>query len=143
MHKPISSFGLATKIRNLKIQNKHKKRTKSFDQKNPNIVQSKKTCLYAVGKPMEKRFKKIKNFALTSSTQNDPKPKNIPNYDFFFRHQRWTLKLSPVFLYPLKTENVLWFSDVIRGYRKRPVAWNGLKSEIERLNSFITEVPII
>ena len=83
MHKPISSFGLATKIRNLKIQNKHKKRTKSFDQKNPNIVQSKKTCLYAVGKPMEKRFKKIKNFALTYSTQNDTKPKNVPNYDFF------------------------------------------------------------
>ena len=29
------------------------------------------------------------------------------------------------FRYSLKTEN-LWFSDVFRGYRKRPVAWNGL-----------------
>ena len=31
-----------------------------------------------------------------------------------------------LFLYSLKTEN-LWFSDVFRGYRKRPVALNGLK----------------
>ena len=30
------------------------------------------------------------------------------------------------FLYPLKTWENLWFSDVFRGHRKRPVAWNGL-----------------
>ena len=30
-----------------------------------------------------------------------------------------------LFLYPLKTEN-LWFSDVSRGCRKRPVGWSGL-----------------
>ena len=30
------------------------------------------------------------------------------------------------FLYPLKTSENLWLSDVFRGYRKRPVAWNGL-----------------
>ena len=30
------------------------------------------------------------------------------------------------FWYPLKTSENLWFSDVFRGYRKRPVAWNGL-----------------
>ena len=29
------------------------------------------------------------------------------------------------FLYPLKTEN-LWFSNVVKGYRKRLYAWNGL-----------------
>ena len=34
-----------------------------------------------------------------------------------------------VFLYPLKTEN-LWFSDVFKGYRKRPVTWNGLIIEL-------------
>ena len=27
-----------------------------------------------------------------------------------------------LFLYPLKTSEILWFSDVFRGYRKRPVA---------------------
>ena len=31
-----------------------------------------------------------------------------------------------LFLYPLKTSGNLWFSDVFRGYRKMPVAWNGL-----------------
>ena len=31
-----------------------------------------------------------------------------------------------LFRYPLKTEK-LWFSDVFSGYRKRPVAWTGLK----------------
>ena len=30
-----------------------------------------------------------------------------------------------LFLYPLSVEN-LWFSDVFRGYRKKPVEWNGL-----------------
>ena len=28
------------------------------------------------------------------------------------------------FLYPLKTSENLWFSDIFRGYRKRPLAWN-------------------
>ena len=31
-----------------------------------------------------------------------------------------------LFLYLLKTSENIWFSDVFRGYRKRPVAWNGL-----------------
>ena len=31
-----------------------------------------------------------------------------------------------LFLYPLKAWESLRFSDVFRGYRKRPVAWNGL-----------------
>ena len=31
-----------------------------------------------------------------------------------------------LFLFPLKTLENLWFSDVFRGYRKRTVAWNGL-----------------
>ena len=30
-------------------------------------------------------------------------------------------------LYPQKTLENLWFSDVIRRYRKKPVAWNGLR----------------
>ena len=31
-----------------------------------------------------------------------------------------------LFLYPLKISENFWFSDVFRGYRKRPVAWNRL-----------------
>ena len=31
-----------------------------------------------------------------------------------------------LFLYPLKTSESLWFSDVFRGHKKRPVATNGL-----------------
>ena len=33
------------------------------------------------------------------------------------------------FRYPLKTSENIWFSDVFRGYRKRPVAWNRLRSK--------------
>ena len=33
-----------------------------------------------------------------------------------------------LFLYPLKTLENLWFPDVFRGYRRSPVAWNGLSS---------------
>ena len=36
-----------------------------------------------------------------------------------------TFHATGVFLYSPKTEN-LWFSDVFRGYRKRPVTSNGL-----------------
>ena len=32
-------------------------------------------------------------------------------------------------LYPLKTLENLWFFDVFREYRKRPVAWNGEQLE--------------
>ena len=31
-----------------------------------------------------------------------------------------------LFLYPLKTSENFWFSDGFRGYKNRPVAWNGL-----------------
>ena len=40
-----------------------------------------------------------------------------------------------LFLYPLKTSVNHGFSDVSRGYRKRPVAWNGLRSRVYRLSS--------
>ena len=32
------------------------------------------------------------------------------------------LHATGLFLYPLKTSEILWFSDVFRGYKKRPVA---------------------
>ena len=32
-----------------------------------------------------------------------------------------------LFLHPLKTSENLWFSDVFRGYGKRPATGNGLK----------------
>ena len=35
--------------------------------------------------------------------------------------------VTGLFRYPLKISGNLWFSDVFRGYRKRPVVWNGLK----------------
>ena len=37
---------------------------------------------------------------------------------------------TPLFLYLLKTSENLWFSDVFRGYRKRPLAWNGLMYQL-------------
>ena len=37
---------------------------------------------------------------------------------------------TPRFLYPLKTSENQGFSDVFRGYIKRPVAWNGSISDL-------------
>ena len=34
--------------------------------------------------------------------------------------------VTGLFLYPRKISENLWFPDVFRGYRKRPVARNGL-----------------
>ena len=34
--------------------------------------------------------------------------------------------VTGLFLYPLKTSETLWFSDIFRGCRNRPVARNGL-----------------
>ena len=36
---------------------------------------------------------------------------------------------TDLFLHPVETTKSLSFSDVFKGYRKRPVAWNGLKTE--------------
>ena len=35
-----------------------------------------------------------------------------------------------LFRKPLKTSENLWFSDVFKGYQKRPVAWNGLITRV-------------
>ena len=37
-----------------------------------------------------------------------------------------SLRTTGLFLYPLKTSKNLWFSDIFLGYRKRPLAWDGL-----------------
>ena len=37
-----------------------------------------------------------------------------------------------LFLCPLKTSGNKRFSDIFRGYRKTPVAWNGLKAFLEK-----------
>ena len=43
-----------------------------------------------------------------------------------------------LFRYLLKTSENHWFSDVFKGYRKRPVVWNGLKScQISMMALFI------
>ena len=44
----------------------------------------------------------------------------------------WNAKINPfhatgLFLSPLKTSEIVCLSDILRGYRKRLVAWNGLK----------------
>ena len=49
-----------------------------------------------------------------------------------------TFHATGLFRYPLKTSENLWFSDVFRGYRNRPVAWNGLKCNVKIANFFIT-----
>ena len=36
-----------------------------------------------------------------------------------------------IFLYPLKTLENERFSDVFRGYRKKPVAWNGFIGQLQ------------
>ena len=41
-----------------------------------------------------------------------------------------TFHATGLLLYPLKTSENLWFSDVFRGYRKGPVTWNGLNQYI-------------
>ena len=45
-------------------------------------------------------------------------------------HEAITLFHATVlFQYSLKISKNLWLSDVFKGYRKRPVAWNGLTLE--------------
>ena len=54
--------------------------------------------------------------------------------------------LTGLFLYPLKTSEELWFSDIFLGYGNRPSLGsilNTLQCIIYYLNSFKTEVPII
>ena len=43
----------------------------------------------------------------------------------FFNHSSQLSSFTGLFLYPLKTSENQMFSDVFRGCRKRPVAWNG------------------
>ena len=52
-------------------------------------------------------------------------------WTFSFDHKAADNFISPLhatglFLYPLKASENQRFSDVFKGYRKRPVAWNGL-----------------
>ena len=35
------------------------------------------------------------------------------------------------FIYPLKTSESLWFSDIFWGYRKGTLAWNGLTRQLK------------
>ena len=44
------------------------------------------------------------------------------------------------FVYPLKTSENFWFSDIFKGYRKRQVAWIGLKLLKLILNSYIKQI---
>ena len=37
--------------------------------------------------------------------------------------------IAGFFLYPLKTSEKLWFTDIISWYKKRPVTWNSFKVE--------------
>ena len=55
--------------------------------------------------------------------------------NYLFKTRVSQLFLNPfhafcLFLYLLNTSKNLWFSDVVRGYRKRPVTWNGLMYQL-------------
>ena len=47
---------------------------------------------------------------------------NVYEKGFHFTHLLKPFHATGLFLCPLKTSENLWFSDVFRGYRKRPVA---------------------
>ena len=54
---------------------------------------------------------------------------NLKNLGIFWKHLQNTFnpfQANVPFLYPLKTSENLWFSEVFRGYRKGTLAWNGL-----------------
>ena len=43
-----------------------------------------------------------------------------------------------IFQYPLETSEDLWFSDIYKGYRKRPEAWNRLiNAKLLRIHRFL------
>ena len=75
------------------------------------------------------------NFVATCHTPS-PNPKKIKTKNatfvvnlsrkFLFHLPFNSFRAIGLFLYPPKTSQTLWFSDVFRGYRKRPVAWDGL-----------------
>ena len=48
------------------------------------------------------------------------------------------LHVTGLFLYALKISENIWFSDVFRGYRKKPVTWSGLSSSSNLLNPLNT-----
>ena len=50
-----------------------------------------------------------------------------------------------LFLCLLKTSENLWFSDAFRGYRKRPVEWNGLMYQLffRTANSLLLLYPLL
>ena len=52
--------------------------------------------------------------------------KFCPNVIAAFIYYYPGLTLSLTHFMPLGFFYTLWFSDVFRGYRKKPVAWNGL-----------------
>ena len=41
-----------------------------------------------------------------------------------YTYWNFLFRTTGLFLYPLRTSEKLRFSDVLRGYRKRPVVWN-------------------
>ena len=46
-------------------------------------------------------------------------------------------QINSLFLHPLKTTENQRFSDVFRGYRKRPMTWNGLVIKLEQARKII------
>ena len=64
----------------------------------------------------------LKNYTLNIAILEGKKWKKIVSNLFN------PFQATGLFLYPLKTSGNQRFSDVFRGYKKRPVAWNELKS---------------
>ena len=40
--------------------------------------------------------------------------------------------VTSLFVYPLKISKSLWLSDVFRSYKKGPVKWHGLTSQLKK-----------
>ena len=51
-------------------------------------------------------------------------------YDLKYSRSAVTFCATVHFLYPLKTSENLWFSDVFRGYRKKLLTCNGLMTVV-------------
>ena len=64
-----------------------------------------------------------------------------PAFIIFFWKLFNPFHATGLFLYPLKTSKNLRFSDVFRGYRKRPMAWNGLNSLMQNISFDFLSLP--
>ena len=83
------------------------------------------------------KFLKIKMFLLSERTDNENQPETMISCEMFLRgfhwkHFHWVnpFHATGLFYTPWKHHKTRCFFNVFRRYRKRPVAWNGLMSNL-------------